>query len=73
MTTYCWVHGTYTLKNKDWVEDNRVFTQKEETFMQTYGYKQNMLKAAHPGYGTYQVCASFNFFWLCTYRVKSGP
>ena len=68
------MHGTYTLKNKDWVEDNRLFTQKEETFMQTYGYKQNMLKAAHPGYGTYQVYASIFVLlvWPGTYRLKSG-
>ena len=63
VTTYCWVHGTYTLKNKAWVEDLRVFSPQEETYMQTYGYRQNMLAAAHPGYGTYQVGAAA-VFWV---------
>lgn len=71
VTTYCWVHGTYTLKNKDWVvEDNRDFTQKEQTYMQTYGFKQNMLGAAHPGYGTFQAhrhdkVYHYYYQWVC--------
>jgi len=73
ITTYCWVHGTYTLRNKvDQVEeaDKRFYTADEQRYMKTYGYKNHQMMQAHPGFGTFQESKHEKVYhqyyqWVC--------
>ena len=54
VTTYCWVHGTYTLKYKVEVPE-REYNHKEKQWLQTYGERPNRRGGAHDGLGTFQA------------------
>jgi len=56
VTTYCWIHGTYTLRAREesWDMDRREYTPKELNYMRTHGYNNHRRVEAHPGFGTFQ-------------------
>jgi hypothetical protein len=70
VTTYCWVHGTYTLRPRGHHAD-RQLSDGERVYADSMGYSpQHINGAAHYGFGTYnkhrheKVYHSY-YQWVC--------
>jgi hypothetical protein len=71
ISTYCWMHGTYTLKVKEGFEEvERIYGFEETGWIKRNGGNRQKNAQAHPGFGTYQEhkhekIYHFYYQWVC--------